>query len=319
MFLRPILGFIGAIFALALVCSLFSGLKTYFTNPPAPLASEEFHREPKPLHLASDGPFGKFDKAQLQRGLQVYTEVCSACHSLKLVAFRDLKALGYSDAEVKAYAGSGKQWKIEVPSINPDTGEATTRKALSSDTFPAPFANDTAARAANNNALPPDLSLITKAREGGAAYVYSLLTGFANQQGYKNEKGEELLRKFPEAKTPPNLHFNPYFANLNLAMPPPLTTDGQVTYADGTKPTVDQMAKDVSAFLVWTAQPDLERRHAAGLAVVIFLLIGTILAFLAKQQIWHGGAEPEVRVTGVLEPKNQAKTRRAKSKAGVAG
>ena len=319
MLLRWFLGFVGAIFALALLLSLFSGLKTYFTSPPAPLAAEEFHKEPKELKLSSDGPFGKFDKAQLQRGLQVYTEVCSACHSLKLVSFRDLKEIGYNDAEVKAFAGSGKQWKIEVPSINPDTGEAATRKALPSDTFPAPFANDTAARAANNNALPPDLSLITKSREGGAAYVYSLLTGWANQQGYKNEKGEELLKKFPDAKTPPGLHFNPYFANLNLAMPPPLTTDGQVTYADGTKATVDQMAQDVSAFLVWTAQPDLERRHAAGLAVVLFLLVATILGFLAKQQIWHGGERPLVRETGALDPKNQAKTRRAKGKAGVAG
>ncbi len=319
MFLRAILGFIGFIFALALILSLGSGLKTYFQNPPAPLAAEEFHKEPKPLHLSSDGPFGKFDKAQLQRGLQVYTEVCSACHSLKLVSFRDLKDLGYNDAEVKAFAGSGKQWKIEVPSINPETGEAATRKALPSDTFPAPFANETAARAANNNALPPDLSLITKSREGGAAYVYSLLTGWANQQGYRNEKGEELLKKFPDAKTPPGLHFNPYFANLNIAMPPPLTTDGQVTYADGTKPTVDQMAKDVSAFLVWTAQPDLERRHAAGLAVALFLLIATILAYLAKQQIWHSDERPAVRETGVLDPENQAKTSRAKAKAKIAG
>src|SRR5690349_12142123 len=124
----------GAGFAGVLLLSLFSGLKTYFENPPAPLAAEEFHKEPKDLKLSSDGPFGKFDKAQLQRGLQVYTEVCSACHSLKLVSFRELKDLGYSDAEVKAFAGSGKQWKIEVPSINPDTGEATTRKALPSDT-----------------------------------------------------------------------------------------------------------------------------------------------------------------------------------------
>jgi len=312
MLLRWFLGFVGAIFALALTFSLFSGLKTYFTNPPAPLAAEEFHKEPKELKLSSDGPFGKFDKAQLQRGLQVYTEVCSACHSLKLVSFRDLKALGYNDAEVKAFAGSGKQWKIEVPTINPDTGEASTRKALPSDTFPAPFPNEVAARAANNNALPPDLSLITKSREGSAAYVYSLLTGFQNQPA-------DLLKKFPDAKTPPNLHYNPYFANLNLAMPPPLTTDGQVTYADGTKATVDQMAKDVSAFLVWTAQPDLERRHAAGLAVVFFLLIATILAYLAKQQIWHSDERPTVRETGALEPKNRAKTSRAKAKAKVAG
>src|SRR4051794_36263081 len=316
--LRFILGLIGGIFALAMIGSLFSGLKTYFSNPPTQLASDVFHKEPRELHLASDGPFGSFkhNQAQLQRGFQVYSEVCSACHSLKLVSFRDLQGIGYNEAEIKKIASD---WKTQVPSINPDTGEASTRKALPSDTFPSPFPNEVAARAANNNALPPDLSLITKAREGGAAYVYSLLTGYANQAGYKNEKGEELLKKFPDAKTPPNLHYNPYFANLNLAMPPPLTSDGQVSYEDGTKASVDQMAKDVSAFLVWTAQPDLERRHAAGLAVVIFLLIGTILAFLAKQQIWHGGADPEVRVTGALDPKNQAKTRRAKSKAGVAG
>ncbi len=309
--MRFILGFIGAVFAGVLLISLINGVSTYVSNPPAPLAAEEFHQPPKPLHLASDGPFGKFDKRQLQRGLQVYTEVCSACHSLKLVSFRDLKQLGYTDAEVKAYAGSGQQWKIQVPSINPDTGEASTRKPLPSDTFPPPFPNEVAARAANNNALPPDLSLITKAREGGAAYVYSLLTGFQNQP-------PELLKKFPDAKTPPNLHYNPYFANLNIAMPPPLTTNGQVTYADGTPATVDQMAKDVAAFLVWTAEPNLEARHAAGLAVVIFLLVGTILGYFAYQQVWHE-AKRAVRVTGPLDPENKAKSRRAKSKAGVAG
>jgi ubiquinol-cytochrome c reductase cytochrome c1 subunit len=261
------------------------------------------------LHLASDGPFGHFDKQQLQRGFQIYSEVCSACHSLKLVSFRDLKGLGYNDAEIKKIASD---WKTQVPSINPDTGEAATRKALPSDNFPPPFPNEVAARAANNNALPPDLSLITKAREGGAAYVYSLLTGFQSQPA-------ELLKKFPDAKTPPNLHYNPYFANLNIAMPPPLTTDGQVTYAPGNpKPTVDQMARDVAAFLVWTAEPTLENRHAAGIAVVVFLLFATILGYLAYQQIWYE-AKRAVRVTGPLEPQNQAKTRRAKAKQGVAG
>jgi ubiquinol-cytochrome c reductase cytochrome c1 subunit len=299
---------IGFVFAGILLISLITGVATYIHSPPAPLASEEFHRQPKPLHLASDGPFGKFDRRQLQRGFQVYSEVCSACHSLKLVSFRDLKGLGYNDAEIKKIASD---WKTQVPSINPDTGEATTRKALASDNFPPPFANEVAARAANNNALPPDLSLITKAREGGAPYVYSLLTGFQPQPA-------ELLKKFPEAKTPPNLHYNPYFANLNIAMPPPLTTTGQVTYADGTPATVDQMAKDVAAFLVWTAEPNLENRHAAGLAVVVFLLIGTILGYLAYRQIWYE-AKRSVRVTGPLDPGNQAKTRRAKAKQGVAG
>jgi len=210
---------------------------------------------------------------------------------------------------VKAIAN---QWQTEVPSVNPETGEPATRKALPSDRFPSPYANETAARAANNNALPPDLSLITKAREGGAAYVYSILTGYRNQPA-------ELLKKFPTAKTPQGLHYNPYFANLNLAMPPPLTSDGQVTYAPGNpKPTVDQMAKDVAAFLVWTAEPKLARRHASGIAVTIFLLFATILAYLAYQNIWRE-QKAKVRVTGPLEPENQTKTARAKRKAGVTG
>jgi ubiquinol-cytochrome c reductase cytochrome c1 subunit len=312
--MRFILGFIGAVFAAVLLISFFSNLATHFRNPPAPLASEEFHRESKRLHLSSDGPFGKFDKAQLQRGFQVYSEVCSACHSLSLVSFRDLKEIGYNDAEIKKIASD---WKTQVPSINPDTGEAATRKALPSDTFPAPFANEVAARAANNNALPPDLSLITKAREGGAAYIHSLLTGYADANTYRNEEGKTLSA---EARPPsPNLHFNPYFANLNIAMPPPLTSNGQVTYSPGNPaPTVDQMAKDVSAFLVWTAEPTLERRHAAGIAVALFLLVASILGYFAYRQLWYE-AKRVVRATGVLDPGNQAKTRRAKAKQGVAG
>jgi ubiquinol-cytochrome c reductase cytochrome c1 subunit len=313
--MRYILGFVGSVFALILLISLFSNLATYFSNPPEALAAEEFHLEPKQLALASDGPFGHFDKEQLQRGLKVYTEVCSACHSLNLVAFRDLEGLGYNAAQIKNYASSGQYWKTEVPSINPDTGEAATRKALPSDNFPAPYPNETAARAANNNALPPDLSLMTKAREGGADYVYSLLTGYRDPNTYRNEKGQPLPA---DARPAANLHFNPYFANLNLAMPPPLTTEGQVTYDDGTKPTVDQMARDVAAFLAWTAEPSLERRHSAGIAVAIFLLVASILAYLAYQNLWYG-SKREVRVTGALEPENQAKSRRAKAKQGVAG
>lgn len=300
---------VGLVFAVVLLIALIGNAASYFSNPPAPLASEGFHLAPKKLALASDGPFGKFDNQQLQRGFQVYSEVCSACHSLKLVSFRDLEAIGYNEAEIKKIASD---WKTQAPSINPDTGEAATRKPLASDNFPAPFANEVAARAANNNALPPDLSLITKAREGGAAYVYSLVTGYRNQPA-------ELLRKFPDAKTPPNLHYNPYFANLNIAMPPPLTSAGQVSYEDGTRATVDQMAKDVAAFLVWTAQPDLERRHAAGISVAIFLLFATILAYLAKQQIWaETKGKAEVAQEGLLDPRNQAKTRRAKAGQGAA-
>jgi len=302
---RIIAFFIGVGFAFVLLISLITGISGSIASPAEPTAEEEFHKEPKHLALASDGPFGKFDRQQLQRGFQVYKEVCSACHSLKLVAFHDLHALGYKEPEIKAIAN---QWAIEVPSENPETGEAATRKAIPPDNFPSPYANETAARAANNNALPPDLSLITKAREGGPAYVASLITGYRNPPA-----------NLPaEARPGQGLHYNPWFANLNIAMPPPLTADGQVTYADGTKPTVDQMAKDVAAFLVWTAEPSLARRHAAGLAVAIFLLFATVLGYLAYRNIW-AEAKRKVRVTGALEPRNQAKNRRSKSKSGVAG
>ena len=131
-----IIGFlVGLVFAGVLLISLIANAATYFQSPPAPLASDVWHKEPKELRLASDGPFGKFDNRQLQRGFQVYSEVCSACHSLKLVAFRDLKGIGYDDAEIKKIASD---WKVQTPSINPDTGEASTRKPLPSDTIPAP-------------------------------------------------------------------------------------------------------------------------------------------------------------------------------------
>jgi ubiquinol-cytochrome c reductase cytochrome c1 subunit len=250
-----------------------NGAYNYISEPPAATAEHEFHLHPKELQLASDGPFGKFDKQQLQRGFQVYDEVCKACHSLRLVAFRDLKQLGYNDDEVKAIAG-----KYQVPGIDPNTGETNTRPGLATDYFPKPFANDIAARAANNNAIPPDLSLMTKARHDGAAYVHSLLTGYQEQPA-------ELLKKFPDAKTPNGLHYNPYFANLNLAMPPPLTADGQVQYKDGTKPTVDQMAQDVSAFLVWTAEPKLDKRKQTGWPVLAFLLFATVLGNFAYRNI----------------------------------
>ena len=304
-----IIGFlVGLVFAGVLIISLITGVSNYFASPPEESAAHKFHKHAKALPLASDGPFGKFDKAQLQRGFQVYKEVCAACHGLNLVAFRDLHALGYEEPEIKKIA---EDWAIQVPDVNPDTGEASTRKAIPSDRFPDPYPNEVAARAGNNNALPPDLSLITKAREGGAPYIYSLLTGYQRQPA-------ELLHEFPDAKTPQGLHYNPYFANLNIAMPPPLTANGQVTYADGTPSTVDQMAKDVSAFLVWTAEPKLENRRAAGLAVSAFLLVAMILAYFAYQQIWRE-AKRKVRVTGALDPENQAKSRRAKSKEGVAG
>ena len=306
---RFIMGAMGLVLAGVLLISFFVGVANAIKNPTEETAQHKLHEHPKKLHLASDGPFGNFDEKQLQRGFQVYKEVCAACHGLSLVAFRDLHALGYEEPEIKKIASD---WAIEVPSVNPDTGEVATRKALPSDRFPSPYANETAARAANNNALPPDLSLITKAREGGAAYIYSLLTGYRPQTAAE-------VREFPDIKTPQGLHYNPYFPNLNIAMPRPIASDGQVTYAPGNPaPTVDQMAKDVSAFLVWAAEPKLENRHAAGLAVVVFLLFATVIGYFAYRNVW-ADAKRAVRVTGALDPKNQAKSRRAKGKQGVAG
>lgn len=273
------IGFAGVV-AWALLWSVVGvvGDPTPKTWTGAPKSAEtEFHKHPRDAHLSSEGLFGKFDKQQLQRGFQVYKEVCSACHSLRLVSFRDLKGIGYSDGQVKAIA---RDWQIEQPSVNPDTGEPATRKNLPSDRFPLVFANDVAARAANNNAVPPDLSYITRARHEGPNYVYSLITGYEPQSA-------AMLKEFPDIKTPNGLHANPYFANMNIAMPPPLKSEGQVQYQDGTRATVDQMAKDVAAFLVWTADPTLETRHQAGFAAIIFLLIASGLGFGAYRNIWR--------------------------------
>jgi ubiquinol-cytochrome c reductase cytochrome c1 subunit len=266
--IRPIAFLAGLVFVAALLVAILMPREAATVT-----AAHKFHQEAEHLALASDGPLGKFDRQQLQRGFQVYKEVCSACHSLHYVAFRNLQDIGFTAPEVKAIAN---QWSTEVPSINPETGEPATRKGTPADKIPSPYANEVAARAANNNALPPDLSLITKAREGGASYVHALLTGY-------REPPADLPK---DALPPPSLHYNPIYANLNIAMPPPLVADGQVTYADGTKATVDQMSQDVSAFLVWTAEPKLENRHRTGVAVLIFLLIATGLAYFSYRSIW---------------------------------
>lgn len=262
---RPLGFLVGLGFIAALVLAIFT---TPLKNEPN--VAYSFVKHPKHLKLASDGVTPHWDVAQLQRGMQVYREVCSACHSLNLVAFRNIQDLGYTEGQVKTFAKG-----FQVPSVNPDTGEPATRDGLPSDHFPAPYANDVAARAANNNAVPPDLSLITKAREGGKDYVYSLLTGYQNPPAN--------LPK--ELKPGAGLHFNPYFPNLNLAMAKPLA-DGQVTYADGTEASVDQMAQDVTAFLVWTAEPKLVTRVWAGWAVLGFLVIFSILTYLSYRNIW---------------------------------
>ncbi|QAY79593.1 cytochrome c1 [Sphingosinicella sp. BN140058] len=307
---RLIAFLVGLGFVVVAGWSLGNGVLAFATQPREVSVEHEFHLAPRHVDFSFNGPFGKYDRQQLQRGFQVFKEVCSSCHSLSFVSFRNLEEIGYNEAEVKAIATG---WQIEVPDVDPKTGEATTRKATPADRFPSPYLNEVAARAANNNALPPDLSLITKARHDGPAYVHSLLTGYRDPATYRNAKGEALPA---ENRPGEGLHFNPYFANLNIAMPPPLTADGQVTFADGTKPTVDQMATDISAFLAWTAEPRLENRHRAGIAVVLFLLFATVLSYLAYQNVWHS-AKRKVRHTGPLDPENMAKRDAANREAGV--
>lgn len=227
------------------------------------------HKYPRDVSFAHSGPFGTFDRAQLQRGFQIYKEVCSGCHGMYHLHYRDLQKIGFSEAEVKAIAA-----EYEVPAIDPTSGEPITRPAVPTDKFYRPFANETAARAANNNAYPPDLSLIVKARPNGEAYVYSLLTGY----------GEEPPAGFD---VPDGLNYNPYFHSVNIAMVQPLMDD-QVTYADGTPATLDQMAKDVTAFLRWASEPELEVRRRVGIGSIIFLTILAGLAYISYRKVWAG-------------------------------
>jgi ubiquinol-cytochrome c reductase cytochrome c1 subunit len=214
-----------------------------------------------------DGVFGTYDRAALQRGFQVYKEVCSACHAVKHLYYRDLEEIGYTEDQVKGIAA-----QAQVTDGPNDQGEMFQRPARPSDRIVAPFANDQAARAANNGALPPDLSLIVKARDGGADYVDAIITGFKDP---------------PNGFTmSPNMNYNEYFPGHQIAMPPPLTTDGQLTYADGTKATVAQMAHDVSSFLTWAAEPNLEERHRMGFKVILFLVIAAGVFYAAKRKIW---------------------------------
>jgi ubiquinol-cytochrome c reductase cytochrome c1 subunit len=264
--------------AILVVWSLIPGLYNYVTGPapekPDYYAFLEENIEPAG-GFSFEGPLGTWDYAQLQRGYQVYKEVCSACHSMKFVAFRNLGELGYTEAEYRAEAAS---WN--VPGLDPQTGEAASRPAEPTDYFPNPYPNEIAGRAANNNALPPDLSLITKARPDGTHYVYSLLQGY-------NEPDPADVAKSPDFETPPGLYFNEYFSSANLAMPPQLYPD-LITYADGTEATEEQMAADVSAFLTWTAEPSLIARKQTGWFVIGFLLFATALAFLSYKQLWAG-------------------------------
>ena len=280
--IRILAALAGLVFAGVALLSFVFGAMAFFTEEQVHTAEHEFHKYPKSPEggFKFEGPFGKFDEGQLQRGYKVYKEVCATCHGLKYVAFRNLQDLGYTEAQVKAEAAT---W--QVPGIDPNTGEAIMRPAEPTDYFPSPYPNAVAAAAANNNAIPPDLSLMTKARKDGSNYVYSLLTGYTDAETYEKD-GKRLMEEFPEFETPLGLYFNPYFANLNIAMAPPIGVDGQVTYDDGTEATVSQMSKDVAAFLTWTAEPKMEQRKQTGWPVLGFLLFATILAYFAKRQIW---------------------------------
>jgi ubiquinol-cytochrome c reductase cytochrome c1 subunit len=231
---------------------------------PSAFAVEE--SEPLKMAWPHEGIFGTFDRAAAQRGFQVYREVCSACHGLTYVAFRNLTELGFSEDQVRALAA-----EYTVPGGPDDTGEMVERSALPADPIPPPYPNEQAARAANGGALPPELSLITKARAGGSDHVYSVLVGY-----------EE-----PPADVEPreSLYYNAYFPGHWIAMPPPLQ-DGQVTYADGTEATVPQMAADVTEFLTWAGEPTLEQRKQTGLKTMLFLIVFTGLCYATMRKVW---------------------------------
>lgn len=226
-------------------------------------------KELKSPGWAHSGPFGTYDRASVQRGLQVYNEVCASCHGLKYVAFRNLVDIGFSEDQAKAIAAE----KVVIDGPN-DDGEMFERAARLSDRFPEPFANAKEAAAAFGIA-PPDLSLMSKARPHGDDYIYSLLTGY----GEKDVDGNDIT-------CGEGSYGNPYFiAGTCLAMANPLSDEG-IEYADGTAATIDQQAKDVTAFLAWAAEPHMETRKQMGVKVLLFLIFLSVLLYLAKKRIW---------------------------------
>ena len=222
------------------------------------------------MNWSFNGPFGTFDRSQLRRGYKVYKEVCATCHSMEFMHFRNLAEEGgpeFSEAQVKALAA-----EYQVQDGPDQAGDMFERPGKPQDAFPSPFPNPEAA-AASLGAAPPDISLIAKAREGGPDYIHALLTGYEEAPA--------------DVKVPAGGHYNPVFVAGNgfIAMPPPLA-DGQVDYDDGTPNTLDQMSQDVSAFLMWTAEPKLEARHRIGFQVMIYLLALSGLLFFATRKVW---------------------------------
>lgn len=230
-------------------------------------------KEPPALNWSFKGHFGVFKRDQLQRGFQVYKEVCAVCHGLDLLRYDKLSALGFSKDEIKAIAGES-----EVAGPLSEDGEATMVKATPGDHFANPYPNKNAARAANNGAFPPDLSLMAKARVHGPDYLRAILIGY-----------EEPPLDFSLMD---GMYYNPYFSGKQIAMPPPLS-DNQVEYSDGTVATVDQMAEDVTAFLSWAAEPELEERRNLGVKVMIFLSFFTILMYCLMRRTWRKIKHPK--------------------------
>tara|TARA_A100001015_G_scaffold125597_1_gene139146 strand:+ start:404 stop:1189 length:786 start_codon:yes stop_codon:yes gene_type:complete len=215
------------------------------------------------------GLFGKFDRGSLQRGYQVYTEVCSSCHSMKYVSYRNLAEKGgpeFTQEQAKAIAAS-----FEVTDGPNEDGEMFTRPGKLSDKFVMPYENVKAAQAANGGAYPPDMSVLVKARGGGANYIYSLL------QGYEDPPTGMILDD--------GVYYNKYMYGNKIKMANQLS-DGLVEYSDGTKATVEQMSKDVTTFLMWTAEPHLEARHQMGFKVIVYLIILTVLVYFSMKRIW---------------------------------
>ena len=246
--------------------------------------------------FAFDSPFGAFDQGQLQRGYKVYREVCSSCHSMNLMYFRTLAEPGgpFYDAHqanpaenryVKALAK-----EVQIADIDTETGEPVMRDGTAADRFPSPYPNATAAAAANGGAAPPDLSVMAKARHGGANYIYSLLTGYeAVPTGLQIRPGQYYNVYMAGDLTP----FMPEGAHVPpggfIAMPAPLR-EGQVTFDDGTNASVDQMAKDVSAYIAWASDPKQIQRKQTGLGVLIFLFLFAGITYVSYRRIWKGVA-----------------------------
>ena len=243
----------------SLVLLLFFPIKSYSAEMIDPIK----------VDWSFKGLTGTFDRASLQRGFQVYKEVCSSCHSMQYLSYRNLGEPGgpeFSEEEVKAIASS-----FEIQDGPDDQGEMFTRPGKPSDKFKNPYPNIQAATAANGGAYPPDMSVLVKARKGGANYIYSVLVGYEDPPaGVKLDEG---------------VYYNKYMIGNKIKMPNNLI-DGLVEYSDGTESTVNQMAKDVTTFLAWSAEPELETRHKTGIKVMIYLFLLTILVYLSMKKIW---------------------------------